>query len=242
MRRPPLLTGGVLALVAAGLVVIASACASEVARSDLPISDDFSGDCEGWSQDNDEHISLGCEDGVYKALFKRTDERLHHFIPRRIEEPSDFVSVEADATLHAFPGGSSEDFQAHGVGCWSSEFGAPTQGYSFLVAPAANAIAIVKHDEADASLREQFYLRPLLDEESDAVASVGETNRIRGKCQATDDGVELTMYLDGKLVGQARDPNGFRQFEAFGFVVISTKTGTDIRFDNFEADEIGEFG
>ena len=83
---------------------------------------------------------------------------------------------------------------------------------------------------------------PLLDEESDAVAAVGETNRIQGKCQATDDGVELTMYLDGKLVGQVRDPNGFRQFEAFGFVVISTKTGTDIRFDNFEAAEIGDDG
>jgi hypothetical protein len=44
--------------------------------------------------------------------------------------------------------------------------------------------------------------------------------------------------VDGKLVGKRQDPNGFGPFEAFGFVVISREDGTDIRFDNFEAEEI----
>ena len=215
-------------------------CAEQVARSDLPITDDFSGDCDGWSEDNDEHIALGCEDGVYRAVFKRTDERLHHLIPRRTEEPSSSVSVEADATLQAFPGGLGESFEVHGAGCWASGFDAPAQGYLFLVSPSANALAIVRHDETDERLRNQFYFRAFVDEESDAVAAVGETNRLRGECRATDDGVELTMYLDGEQVGTATDPDGFHDFEAFGFVVISTRVGTDIRFDNFEAAELGE--
>jgi hypothetical protein len=225
----------------AGLALLNACSGQTVARSDLPISDDFSGSCDGWSDDNDQHITLGCEEGTYNALFKRTDERIHHFVPRRIEEPAAFVSVESDATLHALPGAADEAFEAHGVGCWSSGFGAPTQGYSFLVSPSAGAIAIVRHDETDESLREQFYFRALLDEESEAVAPIGETNRVEGRCQAGDDGTELTMYLDGKLVGQRRDPNGFGPFEAFGYVVMSTQVGTDIRFDNFEANKISEF-
>jgi len=235
MRR-----GFVSALLTGVLVVLLGACADEVARGDLPISDDFSGDCDGWSEDNDEHIALGCEDGAYRAVFKRTDERPHHMIPRRTEEPSRSVSVEADATLQPFTGATGESFEAHGVGCWSSPADELAQGYLFLVSPSEQAFAIIRHDETDERLRNQFYFRALIDEESDAVAAVGETNRLRGECRASDDGVELTMYLDGQQVGTATDPDGFRAFEAFGFVVISTKAGTEIGFDNFEADELGE--
>jgi hypothetical protein len=232
----PVRLGPVALIVVA--VAIGSACGGEVKRSDLPISDDFSGDCE-WSQDNDEHISLGCEDGAYRAQFKRADERIHHWIPRRIQESAESVSVEADVTLASFPGGSSDDFQGHGVGCWASPVGEPLQGYSFIVAPGVRSIAVLRHDETDESLREQFYIRALVDEQSGAVAPIGETGRIRGECEATGDGgVDLTMYLDGEQVAKATDRPGFRPFEAFGFIVISTKVGTDIRFDNFEADEV----
>jgi hypothetical protein len=228
------------ALLAGCLVVLVGACAEEVARGDLPISDDFSGDCDGWSADNDEHIALGCEDGAYKAVFKRADERPHHMIPRRTEEPSSSVGVEADATLQAFTGDTGESFEGHGVGCWSSPADELAQGYLFVVSPSVQAFAIIRHDETDESLRNQFYFRPLIEEESEAVAAIGETGRLRGECRATDDGVELTMYLDGQQVGTVTDPRGFRDFEAFGFVVISTEAGTEIGFDNFEAEELGE--
>lgn len=231
---------GLVGTLVAGLSVLC-ACASEPERRALPISDDFSGECD-WVEDDDEHISLGCDDGGYRALFKRTDERLHHVIFKRIEDPSHFVSVEADATLRVFPQGSSVDFQAHGVGCFASPAGERAQGYLFLVAPGVRSVALVRIDEEDESLREQFYFRALVDEESEHVAAVGGTNRIRGKCQAADDGVEVTMYVDGKVVGQVRDPKGFRPFEAFGLIVISSKGGTDVLFDNFKAEEIGEFG
>ena len=67
-----------------GLVVLVGGCADEVQRSGLPITDDFSGDC-AWSEDNDKHIALVCEDGQYRAVYKTADERMHHMIPRRIE-------------------------------------------------------------------------------------------------------------------------------------------------------------
>ena len=97
------------------------------------------------------------------------------------------------------------------------------------------AIAVVKIDETDESVREQYYLRALLDEESEAVAAVGGTNRIRGDCETTDDGVDLTMYLDGEQVGNVSDHAGFRPFKALGFFVLSSEVGTDVRFDHFEA-------
>ena len=60
-------------------------------------------------------------------------------------------------------------------------------------------------------------------------------NRIRGDCETTDDGVDLTMYLDGEQVGNVSDHAGFRPFKALGFFVLSSEVGTDVRFDNFEA-------
>ncbi len=225
--------------VCVGLGLLVGGCAEEVRRSSLPISDDFSHECF-WSEDDDEDISLACEGEEYRVLYKRADERLHHMMPRRIEEPVSSAGVEAAATLRAFPGRSDEDFEAHGVGCWSSPVEGPSQGYLFLVAPKVRAIAIIRNDETDEKLQKQLFFQALVDEESDAVAPAGRTNRIRGECRTTEDGVELTMYLDGQEVGTAVDRNGFRSFEAFGFVVISSEAGTDVRFDDFEAEELGK--
>lgn len=227
------------ALAACALGLFVGGCAEEVRRSSLPISDDFSGECS-WSQDDDEHIWLACEGDEYRVLYKRTDEQMHHVIPRRIEEPVPYADVEADVILHAFPGRSDEDFEMHGVGCWSSPVGAPSQGYLFLVAPGVSTFAIVRHDESDEQIEKGLVLQPLVEEQSDAVAPAGRTNRVRGKCRRTENGVELTMYLDEEEVATATDRNGFRPFEAFGFVVISSEAGTDVRFDDFEAEELGK--
>ena len=238
MRNFARRASGAAGLVAA-VAVLLSGCAELAGRTDLPISDDFSGrDC-ALSEDDDEHIRLACEGGEYRVLHKRADERIHHVMPRRIEEPTDSASVEADVTLRAFPG-SSDDFEAHGIGCWASPFGAPFQGYLFLVGPAANAFAILVQDETDETLEDAFFLRPLVDEASDAVVPPGETTRLRGECRATADGVDLTMYLDGKRVASASDSARFGPFEAFGFVTFSTLPDTDIRFDDFEAHALGD--
>ena len=231
---------GRIAALLGGLTLLA-ACGGDVARSDLPLEDDFSGGCS-WSEDNDENISLGCEDGEYRVRYKRTDERINHVIPKRIEQPVDSAAVEADATLAAFPDGSAADGQFHGVFCIASAFDEPSQGYMFVVSPIQKAIAILKVDETDQSLREQYYMMALVDEESDAVAGVGGTNRIRGECISTGDGVDLTMSLDGKKVAEAHDSKDFGAYDGFGLFTLSTRPRADIRFDDFRVEEVSANG
>jgi hypothetical protein len=224
-----------------GLVVLLVGCASKVQREQLPIKDDFSGECN-WSEDNDEDVFLGCEDGEYRVLVKSTERTAKHIVFRRLEEAIDSAAVESDATLHAFPAGADR-FEFEGLGCVASPPDAPTRGYLFVVGLAGleeRGFAIVRIDETDESLREQGFFRNLVDEQSDLVAGIGEKNHIRGECRATEKGVELAMYLDGKQVGRATDPNGFRPLEGFAFFVFTSKAGTDVRYDNFSAEEIAE--
>jgi hypothetical protein len=71
------------------------------------------------------------------------------------------------------------------------------------------------------------------------VPAVGAKAHIRGDCRTTATGGELQMFVNGMLVGTATDSARFGPFEAFGFVALSTKSGTDIRYDNFSAKELG---
>lgn len=227
---------GLLAAIALGL----SGCANGTEeQSGLPMEDDFSGECS-WSDTDDEQIRLACEGGEYSVLYRRVDEQVHHMMRQPVEEPVTSLSVEADARLEAFPGGSSEDLQAHGVGCWATPVGEPGQGYLFIVLPSLGAFAIFLQDEELAP--EESPLVPLVDEESDAVPPPGEMTQIRAECKATDDGVDLTMFLDGEEVGSASVPGeiGAAGFQAVGFSTFSTKADTEIRFDNFRAEELGD--
>lgn len=239
-----MLTGSQLSAAAvfcSGLALLAVGCASRVGRSSLPIQDDFADDCKGWSHDEDENVFLGCKDGEYRVLFKSTEQQGKHFIPLRSEEDVGSASVEADATLRAFPGASDNGVEFHGVGCWVSPPNEPAQGYVFFVNPGNQAFAIVKMDETNESLAKQGYFTFLVEEDSEAVAGLGETNHIRGECRTTeDDRIALTMYLDGQQVGAASEVHGFSGFEAFGFMVFSTKAGTDLRYDNFRAARLGK--
>jgi hypothetical protein len=217
-----------LALVAALLLLVG--CASDVQREELPKEIDFSEGCD-WTEDDDEHIFLGCEEGAYHARFKRTDERIHHIVPLRLETAADSMRFESDLTVAEYDG-SSDDFELEAIGCVSSEFGEPLQGYLFGIAPEIHGIAIIKVDETDESVAEQFYFRALVDEESEAVGGIGETMRITGECRPVGNTVELTMSVDGEQVADTRDPDGFAPYDAAAFVVLSTKAGTEMVYDN----------
>lgn len=221
------------------LVVVG--CASEAQREELPIEDDFAGDCN-WSEDNDEDVSLGCENGQYRVLFKSTERTAKHIITRRLENPIDSGAVEAEVTLSALPAGA-DDFAFSGLGCVASPPDDPIRGYVFFVGSGGSeerGFAIVKVDETDESLSQESFLEYLADERSDAVAGMGAKNHIRGECRATEQGVELAMFLDGKQVGTASDSNGFHPFDGFAFLVLASKAGTDVRYDNFRGEEIGK--
>ena len=202
--------------------------------------DDFAGDCESWSHHEDENVSVGCKDGEYRVLFKSTKQQSKHLIYRRSEEDVSSVTVEAEATLRAFPNASANDLEFHGVACFISPPNAPAQGYAFFVDPKRRALAIMKLDETDKSLAKQGFFIFLAEKRSEAVGGVGEKNRIRGECRATeDDRIALKMYLEGQQVAAASDAHGFSGFQSFGFFVFSTKAGTDLRYDNFRAARLG---
>jgi hypothetical protein len=217
------------------LVVGLAGCANEVRRTGLPIEDDFSGGCD-WAQDDTEDVSLSCESGEYRVLLKRTDRTPFHVIPRRVDQPVDSATVEADAKLVTF-GGDENDFEGDGVTCWASRPNDPTQGYAFVVRP--GAYAILREDEKDQRLSGQLYFRAFKDSNSDAVAGLGKVNRLRGQCRARGGRVELAMWVNGRRLATATDRAGFESFNGFGFVVLGSVPGTQVSFDNFRAAELG---
>jgi hypothetical protein len=220
------------------LMALPAGCSTkEVGRSDLPMENDFS-DCDGWSTDDSEHISLSCENGQYQALYKDTSMSISDYIPRRSDDPVDSVGVEADVTFQTAPGTPGDRLIAAGVGCWISAPNEPAKGYLFAVAPEPS-IAILKVDESDKSLEQQFFLRAFVDKDSAVVKEMPAVNRVRGECRhggATS--VELSMWVNGEEVGKATDSSGFFGYEAFGFAMFSSESGTDLRFDNFVAEEL----
>jgi len=215
-------------------------CGGEGQKAELPIEDDFSGDCQ-WSQDKDEDVSLGCEDGQYRVLFKSTERTGKHRIGLYLDESVDSEAIEADVTLRALPGAGADDSAFYGLACMVSPRAAPSRGYVFFVGSIGSGergFAIVKIDETDESLRREGFYQYLADEQSDAVAGTGETNHLRGECRSTEQGVELAMYLNGKQVGRASDPNGFHPFDGFALLVQASGAGTDVRYDNFKVEEV----
>lgn len=62
----------------------------------------------------------------------------------------------------------------------------------------------------------------------------------RGECRAKEQRVELAMFLDGNELKTVSDPNRPRPFEAFALIAFASEAGTDVRYDNFVAEEIGQ--
>jgi hypothetical protein len=227
---------GLLALMA----LPAGCSTNEVGRSDLPIESDFS-ECDGWSTDEDEHISMGCENGQYRVLIKDASTKVSDIIPRRSKDAVDSVAVQADVVFQTAPGVPGKRLgPIAGVGCWVSGVNDPARGYYFALAPGQGG-AILRVNETDKSLEKQFFLRDIADTEPSAVKEVGEVNHLRGECRPSgSDGVDLTMWVNGEQVAEANDPSGFLGYEAFGFATYSSERGSDFRFDNFVAEELHE--
>jgi len=212
--------------------VLIAGCTGEVQRDELPIADNVSGDCQ-WSEDNDEDVSLACEDGQYRILVKSVKKTAKHIIPRRLSEPVESASVEVDTTLARLPGKGSAAFS--GVGCIVSGANKPTRGYIFFVGntPDGAGYAMARIDETDKSLRDDAYFKFFDDATSDVVGGVGETNHIRGECEGASYGVNLAMFVNGKQVATAIDPGGFHPFDGFAFQLLVPEQGTDISYDNY---------
>jgi hypothetical protein len=208
-----------------GLALVAAGCAGEAVTDELPIQDDFSGEC-AWAEGEDDDLSFGCRDGEYRILLDGSKVSESQAFFRVLEEPVSSINVEADASVRAFPESQQDDaYEFHGIGCFASVDS--DQGYLFLVDPSESAFGIAKQDGPKLSF--------LMDRTSDAIAGVGENNRIRGECKPTQGGVDLTMFVNGQEVWAVVDPGGFEPFEQVVLLVRSTRAGTDVRYDNFTA-------
>ncbi len=143
------------------------------------------------------------------------------------DERFDAVSVEADVTERAclYTSGQIDEYEFHGVACWGA--GADSDrlelGYKFVLSPEGH-YGILRDDESgDGSI---------LAEGDSEFDGYGATNRIRGDCVVRDGRSEVVLYVDGKRIAEARDPDGPDRFPAIGLTAETSEVGTDIFFDN----------
>ena len=174
------------------------------------------------------------------VLIKSTEHtaEAERIITHALEPPVDSVAVEADITLRALSGANADDSVFSGLACMGSP---SSNGYAFFVGADGTGVrrfAIVKVDETNPSLSQ--VVDYFVDERSDAVAGVGATNHVRGECRTNGQEVELTMFLNGNQVGTASDPDGRHPFNGLSFLVLSPNPGTDVRYDNFSAENLAE--
>jgi hypothetical protein len=204
------------------------AAESATGSSDVFVEDDFSDPASGWSGDDNDEVLLDYADGGYRILMKapgRRDARLNlgtHDEPRAVQA----VSVEADVTERAGPysGGQLDEYEFHGVACWGAEGDSDRLGfgYKFVLTPEGH-YGILKDDDG---------LVILTEGDSDFVR-YGATNRIRADCRSSSGRPTLlVLYVDGRKIAQAHDPDGADRFPAIGLTAGTSDVGTDIFFDN----------
>jgi hypothetical protein len=199
---------------------------SSAESADIFVQDDFSDPASGWPKDNGETALLDYGDGGYRILIKAPgprDARLSFGLP------VEAVSIEADATERAGPysSGQIDEYEFHGVACWGAEGESDDLelGYKFVLTPESH-YGILRDDQSDDGLV------TLAEGDLDSVG-YGTTNRIRGDCTTGGGGsTVLVLYVDGRKIAQARDPDGPERFPAIGLTVETSEVGTDILFDN----------
>jgi hypothetical protein len=212
----PLILGLVLAAACSG-------CGGAEKPSGLPLKDDFSDCSSGWSTDTDEFVSLSCTGGAYRILIKNPQPQTARIF---FSEGVQSLSIGADTTRHAGPTTfGMGTFLIYGVGCWRSR----AEGYVFFISPSgAWGIEKAKGRSTPTTLAEG--------ETANAIPRLATTNRIRGVCVGGgQEPTTLALYVNGSRIGSAEDPNGFDSFSGFGFSVLSSQRGTDVRFDNLIA-------
>jgi hypothetical protein len=196
---------------------------------DTFVEDDFSDPASGWSTDNDDDVLVDYADGGYRILMKTPGRRDARLTFGSTDKPgAEAVTIEADVTERAGPytSGQIDEYEFHGVACWGA--GADSDrlelGYKFVLSPEGH-YGILRDDESgDGSI---------LAEGDSEFDGYGATNRIRGECIARDGRpTSLVLYIDGKRIAEARDPDGPDRFPAIGLTAETSEVGTDIFFDN----------
>ncbi len=198
---------------------------SEKDEPGLPFADDFSSQACHWQTATDPFVSLGCVHGEFRVLIKRlgVPQNVRRFVANGV--PS--LRVEADTTRRA-----GTQIVLYGTSCWSSQ----EKGY-ILGVSAGGAWAIFRIDVNANPIQTSLAESP----STNAVPGFAKTNRVRCDCiSGAGKQTTLILYVNGAKIATARDRHGLGPLKGYGFFVITTKAGSDVRFDNFAARTISK--
>jgi len=208
-----------------------SSLGSSVVTGDLPIDDDFSGDCH-WAQDDSGGAEVGCVDGAYRITVHDPSANYHQTVPTRFG-PVDNLIVETDVTLTALPTLGKRDYAYYGVNCTVTGAGQPARGYVFVVQPADGRAGVLRYDETDHTIKDSFYLKNLLAARPDPdLVGSRRTVHVRAECDSSGAGTTLTLQIDGVEKVRVGDEHGFGPFRSAGLDMFTTLAGTTVEYDN----------
>jgi hypothetical protein len=208
-----------------------SSLGSSVVTGDLPIDDDFSGDCH-WAQDDSGGAEVGCVDGAYRITVHDPSANYHQTVPTRFG-PVDDLIVETDVTLTALPTLGKRDYAYYGVNCTVTGAGQPARGYVFVVQPADGRAGVLRYDETDQTIKDSFYLKNLLAARPDPdLVGSRRTVHVRAECDSSGAGTTLTLQIDGVEKVRVGDENGSGPFRSAGLDMFTTLAGTTVEYDN----------
>lgn len=213
----------------AGLALVTSGCgAAEVSESELPLQQDFS-DCNDFTM-NDEVATVDCPDGELRVLVSQPERSPIHIVPFRFDPSESGLVIESDVRLE-----SGE--AAYGIGCGVSAPGEPGRGYLFLLLhgdPNLEGMAgITRLDWTEA---EGQTLQGIKHKRKAVLAQ--KPHKVRAMCVNSADGsARLTMFVDGRVLIEARDRKSFGPPTAAMPVVIAGTPDSAVRFDNLRADQ-----
>ena len=207
-----------------------SSLGSSVVTGDLPIDDDFSGDCH-WAQDDSGGAEVGCVDGAYRITVHDPSANYHQTVPTRFG-PVDDLIVETDVTLTALPTLGKRDYAYYGVNCTVTGAGQPARGYASsssrpTAGPACSDTTRPTRRSRTASIEEPAR-RPARPRPRRQPAHRARPRGMR----FSGAGTTLTLQIDGVEKVRVGDKNGSGPFRSAGLDMFTTLAGTTVEYDN----------
>jgi uncharacterized RDD family membrane protein YckC len=193
--------------------------------------DDFSNRQSGWDVARDQDSSAAYAEGRYRMAISESTYVYSTWTD--LDQASDAMSVTI--LLRQSAGGAGDEL---GVICISSSVPLrekAVQGYALGVGPSDGYVA-VRRFNSDDIFTERFVER----EGEDAVEPRGDINRIRADCFGARQRApaRLTLYANGKLIGQVSVPRGFTRFDSVGVYTYNDSGGTTALFDDLVVREL----
>jgi uncharacterized RDD family membrane protein YckC len=190
--------------------------------------DDFSTEQNGWSVGRNRHASSAfTPNGGYRISIR--DTKYTRFAAYLLDRgPASAISVTA--VLRQSAGGPGDEL---GVLCISNP--GKIQGYAMGIGPGDGYVAVRRFDESN------FFKQGFVERKGEpTIKPGGEVNLIRADCFGArrQTPARLTLYANGKPIGRATLPHGFKRFYGIGIYSYNDAGRTTALFDDLVAREL----